>query len=118
MSGDLARFLEELIAKNRGQMPTRKNAAMPINCSWRFRSDANGAQVFTDAKFFMEVDELFKTSLGTPDMTTEHKLGRFFVGYNARRAGVAIQYTIAPSPFPDVPDPLLHIIILKQQKVF
>jgi|SRR6266567_5998317 len=118
MNGNLVAFLDDQIAKNGGRLGTVVNTNAPINCSWRFRPDTNGAQIFTDAKFFLEVDQLFRACLGTPDIATEKKTGQFFVGYNMRRAGVAIQYRIAASPFRDVPDPLLHIIVLKQQNLF
>ena len=117
VNGNLVVFLNEQIAKNGGLLGSESTTNAPINCRWRFRSDTNGAQIFTDAKFFPEVDHLFRASLGNPDMATENKPGQFFVRFSIRKAGVAIQYTTAPSPFPDVPDPLLHIIILKQQNM-
>jgi len=118
MNGNWVAFLKEQIGINGGRLGSPSNMTAPINCSWRFRSDKNGPQLFTDAKLFAGVDQLFRTSLGTPDIATEKKRGQFFVGYNIRRAGVAIQYRIARSPFQDVPDPLLHIVILKQQNLF
>lgn len=118
LNGNLAVFLDEQIAKDGGRLGSEKNTNAPINCSWRFRSDKNGAQIFTDARFFAQVDQMFRNALGTPDIATENKPGQFFVGFSIRKAGVVIQYTTAPSPFPDVPDPLLHIIILKQQILF
>jgi len=119
MNGNLVAFLDDQIAKNGGgRLGLLRNTKAPINCSWRFRSDTNGAQIFTDGKFFPEVDQVFKSSLGTPDVATEKKQGQFFVAYNIRRAGIAIQYRIAPGPFHDIPDPLLHIILLKQQNLF
>jgi len=118
MNGNLVAFLDEQIAKNGGWLSSDSTSNALINCSWRFRSDRNGAQIFTDAKFFPEIDHLFRASLGNPDIATENKPGQFFVGFGIRKAGVAIQYTTGPSPFSDVPDPLLHIIILKQQNMF
>ena len=118
MNGELAVFLEKQVAKYGGQLSAANITNAPLNCSWRFRSDTNGAQVFIDAKLFPEVDHLFRASLGFPDIATTNQLGQVFVGYNIRKAGVAIQYATAPSPFSDVPDPLLHIIILKQQSTF
>src|SRR5690606_20408468 len=103
MTGNLEVFLNDQIAKNGGKLGSPGNTNALINCSWRFRSDTNGVQIFTDAKFFPEVDQVFKAALGTPDIATEKKPGQFFVGYNIRRAGVAIQYRVAPSPFHDVP---------------
>lgn len=117
-NGNLVAFLDGQIAQNGGRLGPPGNTNAPFNCSWRFRSDSNGVQIFTDAKFFPEVDQVFRTSLGAPDIATEKTPGQFFVGYNIRRAGVAIQYRIAPSPFRDVPDPMLHIIFLKQQNLF
>ena len=118
MSGDVVSFLQEQIAKNGGHLSSTSRTYLPISCSWRFRSDTNGAQVFLDAKLFQQVDQFFRSSLGNPDIATENKPGQFFVGFNIRKAGVAVQYMTAPSPFTNVPDPLLHIIILKQQRMF
>src|SRR4051794_33571947 len=82
MTGNLVAFLDEQIAKHGGRLGPAGSTNASINCSWRFRSDTNGVQIFTDAKFYPEVDQVFKASLGAPDIATEKKSGQFFVGYN------------------------------------
>jgi hypothetical protein len=107
-------FLKEQIAKNGGHVDFA-GTNVHINCSWRFRSDRNGGQIFTDAKFYPVVDSLFRVALGSPDQGATNAKEEVFVRYNIERAGVLIQYTVAPSPFNNIPDPLLHIIILNKQ---
>jgi hypothetical protein len=118
MNGSLVNFLNSEIARNGGSTGLLRTTNGPLNGSWRFRSDANGAQIFTDAKFFGEIDQLLRDSLGKPDIANENEPGRYFAAYNVRRAGVGIQYRTAPSPFENVPNPLLHIIILKKGSLF
>jgi hypothetical protein len=118
MTGNLTAFLTNQIALAGGRLPSLTNAIPPMESNWRFRSDTNGAQVFIDAKAFPNINEFFNNAIGVPDISTENEPGLPFVGYNITRAGVVIQYSVEPSPFPDVPNPMLHIIILKQQKLF
>jgi hypothetical protein len=116
MHGDLGSFLAQQISHYGGRGDLFTNHFMPTNCSWRFRADQEGFQIFTDATLFDKFDQTIQAALGSPDIVNENTPGRKFRVFNVRRAGVAIQYTVSSSPFPDVPNPLLHSIFIKPQK--
>ena len=113
MNGDLTKFLSKAITNYGGRLNLSEHPPGPITCSWRFRQDTNGFQIFTAGKLFADVDNFFRSTVGISDIATEKKPGAHFVVYNVRKAGVAITYLVGDGPFSDIPNPNLQIIVLK-----
>ena len=111
----MVEFIDRQMILYGGRLNIASNEIKPIICAWLFDSDKHGFQVITDGNYFTQINGLFTKCLGTPDIATENAPGRQFVGYNIRKAGVAVQYAIEPGPLREIKSNLLlHLVILNR----
>lgn len=117
MSGELSQFLEGQMISY-GFNTSNILSGGSINCVWRFRNDESGMQVFTQARYFEQINHFAHAMYGcAPDISRTN-----YAAYSIRHAGVGLTYHLATGKYPPsgprfADGAFLHIVVFKPETV-